>query len=467
MGELIYDKNARISLVILIIIIILYISGGLFFKTHFFFRTSVDGIDISLKTVDEAKAVIFDKVKDFKLDIKGRDDISDEIISTDIELEYEGNKKIDELKESQKPFMWMSALIEKNDYNDIKLFLYNISMLENKIDNLKFITNSNIIEPKNPEFQYTDGKYIVLEEVKGNKINRERLLSVIKTAIENGNKEIDLDESECYEKPKYTINSSEVNEAKEIMDKYVSSKIVYTFDENMETVDGALINKWIDVSEDMKPKIDEKKVKEYINTLSKKYNTVGKERKFESSIGKTVIVKGGYYGWKINSKEEVKALIDNLEHGQNILKEPIYSQKGVSRSDDDIGYTYVEVNITRQHLWFYKDGKVIVQGDIVTGSQSKNTPTYLGVYGLNYKQKDATLKGEGYSSKVSYWMPFNGNIGLHDASWRSSFGGNIYKVNGTHGCINMPKYLAKSIYENIDINTPIICYSEDTKSSND
>ena len=467
MGELIYDKNARISLVILIIIIILYISGGLFFKTHFFFRTSVDGIDISLKTVDEAKAVIFDKVKDFKLDIKGRDDISDEIISTDIELEYEGNKKIDELKESQKPFMWMSALIEKNDYNDIKLFLYNISMLENKIDNLKFITNSNIIEPKNPEFQYTDGKYIVLEEVKGNKINRERLLSVIKTAIENGNKEIDLDESECYEKPKYTINSSEVNEAKEIMDKYVSSKIVYTFDENMETVDGALINKWIDVSEDMKPKIDEKKVKEYINTLSKKYNTVGKERKFESSIGKTVIVKGGYYGWKINSKEEVKALIDNLEHGQNILKEPIYSQKGVSRSDDDIGYTYVEVNITRQHLWFYKDGKVIVQGDIVTGSQSKNTPTYLGVYGLNYKQKDATLKGEGYSSKVSYWMPFNGNIGLHDASWRSSFGGNIYKVNGTHGCINMPKYLAKSIYENIDINTPIICYSEDTKSSNE
>ena len=467
MGELIYDKNARISLVILIIIVILYISGGLFFKTHFFFRTSIDGRDISLKTVDEAKSVIFDQVKDFKLEIKGRDDMSDEIISTDIELEYEGNKKIDELKDSQKPFFWISALIEKNYYNDIKLFIYNTSMLENKIDNLKCINNPNIIEPKNPEFQYTDGKYIILEEIQGSKINRDKLLTIIKTAIENGSKVVDLDENECYEKPKYTINSNEVIEAKEIMDKYVSSKIVYTFDENMETVDGTLINKWIDVSEDMKPKIDEKKVKEYINTLSKKYNTVGVERKFESSIGKTVIVKGGYYGWKINSKEEVKALIDNLENGQNILKEPIYSQKGVSRSDDDIGDTYVEVNITRQHLWFYKDGKVIAQGDIVTGSQSKNTPTYLGVYGLNYKQKDATLKGEGYSSKVSYWMPFNGNIGLHDASWRSSFGGNIYKVNGTHGCINMPKYLAKSIYENIDINTPIICYSEDTKSRNE
>ena len=84
---------------------------------------------------------------------------------------------------------------------------------------------------------------------------------------------------------------------------------------------------------------------------------------------------------------------------------------------------------------------------------------------MNYKQKGATLKGAGYSSNVSYWMPFNGNIGLHDASWRSSFGGNIYKTNGTHGCVNMPKYLAKKIFENIKAGTPVICYSEETESS--
>ena len=257
-----------------------------------------------------------------------------------------------------------------------------------------------------------------------------------------------------------------VKEVKDIIDKYVYSKIVYSFDELMETVDGSIINKWIDIDDDMNPSINEKKVKEYIDSLCEKYNTVGKERKFDSSIGKTVIVKGGYYGWKINSNEEVKALIENIKHGQSVFKEPIYSQKGLSRSDDDIGDTYVEVNITRQHLWFYKNGKLLTQGDIVTGCQSKNTPTAEGVYALNYKQKDATLKGDGYSSKVSYWMPFNGNIGLHDARWRSSFGGNIYKTNGTHGCVNMPQYLAKIIFENIESNTPIICYSEDTKNNN-
>jgi lipoprotein-anchoring transpeptidase ErfK/SrfK len=79
---------------------------------------------------------------------------------------------------------------------------------------------------------------------------------------------------------------------------------------------------------------------------------------------------------------------------------------------------------------------------------------------LNYKQKGPTLRGPGYEAEVTYWMPFNGNIGIHDASWRYSYGGNIYRRNGTHGCVNVPKYLAKRIFENIEEGTPVICYEE-------
>ncbi|MGV2686707.1 L,D-transpeptidase family protein, partial [Clostridium perfringens] len=110
--------------------------------------------------------------------------------------------------------------------------------------------------------------------------------------------------------------------------------------------------------------------------------------------------------------------------------------------ENDIGNTYVEVNITRQHVWFYKDGTLITQGDVVTGDPGKGHSTQLGTYMLNYKQKEATLRGNNYEAKVVYWMPLNGNIGNHDASWRYSFGGNIYKNNGTHGCVNSPSYLA-------------------------
>lgn len=57
-------------------------------------------------------------------------------------------------------------------------------------------------------------------------------------------------------------------------------------------------------------------------------------------------------------------------------------------------------------------------------------------------------------------MPFNGGIGIHDAIWRSQFGGNIYKTNGSHGCVNAPPYLAQKIFENIEPGTPIVCYYE-------
>ena len=153
-------------------------------------------------------------------------------------------------------------------------------------------------------------------------------------------------------------------------------------------------------------------------------------------------------------------MINDIKNGENIIKEPIYLQKALGTRENDIGSTYVEINLTNQYLWFYKDGDIVAQGDIVSGNESRGLSTPVGTYILNYKQKDATLKGAGYSSKVSYWMPFNSNIGLHDATWRNDFGGNIYKSNGSHGCINLPVYLAKKIYENIEPGTPIICYTE-------
>ena len=182
--------------------------------------------------------------------------------------------------------------------------------------------------------------------------------------------------------------------------------------------------------------------------LFRSYDTVGAARNFKTSIGKIVEVKGGLYGWKINRADETKALLENIKLGKVLEKEPIYIQKALSRDENEIGNTYVEINITRQRLWFYKNGKLITQGAVVTGNPNKGYSTMLGTYMLNYKQKGAILIGPDYEAEVTYWMPFFGNIGIHDASWRYSFGGDIYKINGTHGCVNVPIYLAKRIFDN-------------------
>ena len=78
---------------------------------------------------------------------------------------------------------------------------------------------------------------------------------------------------------------------------------------------------------------------------------------------------------------------------------------------------------TNQHLYLFWEGEIVLESDFVSGDMTKSgRMTPPGVFGLTYKTRNAVLRGEDYETPVNYWMPFNGNIGMHDATWRSSFG---------------------------------------------
>lgn len=126
--------------------------------------------------------------------------------------------------------------------------------------------------------------------------------------------------------------------------------------------------------------------------------------------------------------------------------------------DKTVGDTYVEVSLDDQHVWYIVDGDVFLESDCVTGNYgSADTPK--GFFEVNAKISPCTLKGDDYVSYVTYWMPFiGGGWGLHDASWRSSFGGNIYKGGGSHGCVNLPTDVAKKMYAQMEVGTPVIVY---------
>ncbi len=126
--------------------------------------------------------------------------------------------------------------------------------------------------------------------------------------------------------------------------------------------------------------------------------------------------------------------------------------------DKTVGDTYVEVSLDDQHMWYIIDGDVYLDSDCVTGNYgSADTPK--GFFEVNSKASPCTLKGDDYTSYVTYWMPFiGGGWGLHDADWRSSFGGSIYKGNGSHGCVNLPPKIAKEMYAVMEVGTPVIVY---------
>lgn len=453
-------RKIKINLLIVIASSVsIYLLISLYFCSHFFFNSELNGINVSLKAYRRLTSIISDYVRNYELLLIERSGETELIIGHDIGLRYNKSKSIANLRRLQNPFKWIGSLFKRKCYRIKDLYSYNKTLFDRRIDSLRCL-NRKITEPQNVAFRYINGSYDTIEEVYGNKVNRNQLERMIKKHIMEGRRTLDLNNMSCYEIPKYTISSEKTLIAKSKLDKYVATKITYQFGHATEVLDGSTTNRWLRVDEDLEVEIDREQASEYIRTLAKKYDTVGITREFQSSIGKRIELQGGLYGWKIDRDAETDALIDNIKQGEVIEREPLYLQRAFSREGNEIGSTYVEINITRQQLWFYKDGKLLIQGPVVTGNPNRGHATVLGVYMINYKQKEATLRGPGYEAKVTYWMPFFGNMGLHDASWRSRFGGSIYLRNGTHGCVNAPFYLAQAVFENIDEGTPVILYQE-------
>lgn len=231
-----------------------------------------------------------------------------------------------------------------------------------------------------------------------------------------------------------------------------------------EVLDGLTIATWVNGSQGLTVSVDAAKVAAYVQGLRNKYDTPAGTQTWQSADGTAKSIKTDY-GWHIDQAKETEALIANIQSLQSVTREPVYASRAVQTEMPQWGKTFVEIDISSQHVYFYQDGNCVWDSKCVTGTATdpdRATPT--GVFALKYKQRDRVLRGRinpqtgkpSYESPVAYWMPFNGNIGLHDANWRSSFGGNIYLKSGSHGCINLPPKNAKTLFELITPGTVIV-----------
>nr|WP_259473413.1 L,D-transpeptidase/peptidoglycan binding protein [Clostridium estertheticum] len=453
-----YKKTIKVSIVTLPILIVIYLGVSMYFSNHFYYGFAINGIDASCKTVEEVDTEMLTKSKTYTLDLKERNGVKEQIKANEIGLKYNVKDKIQALKESQNSFTWIFSFFSPKTSEMNGIVKYDDKLLKERVDKLAVSDSKKIIEPKDASFKYSDKGYVIVKEVKGNKVDSKQLYANLVSAIIKGEATVDLEAKNSYINPKYTSTSQKVKNAKILLNKYTTSKITYTFAGGEEVLDGSTIHNFLGVDKNLEITFDKDKMNNYVNKVDNNYNTYGKQRDFATSLKTTVKVSGGDYGWLVNRSGEVNDLIVAIKGGQTIKKEPHYTQTAASHDINDIGSTYVEINLKKQHLWFYKNGSLVVQGDVVTGGVSDHHETPKGVYALKYKEKNATLKGEGYSQPVDVFMPFNGGIGIHDLASRHSFGGSVYLTNGSHGCINCPPSLAKTIYNNIDDNTPVICY---------
>ena len=460
------NKVAIALSLIVSVIAVGYVATAVFYSSHFFAKTEINGIDCSNKSVKQVEEYLEKQVSDYKLTLKENDNKTEEIQGQQIALKYVPGNQVKKLVSSQNPFLWVESFWKSRKMEAEIGVEYDESTLKTLIANLDCMKEENQTAPVNAHPEFQNDKFVVVPENNGSQIDTDVFREKVITAVDGLNAELNLSEENCYVKPAYTSDSKEVTDACDTMNKYLGASVTYDFKPNTEVVDSSVISQWVKVDDNMNVTFDENAVKEYIKSLAAKYDTKGKERTFTSASGNTVTVSGGSYGWKIDQDAEYNALIANIQNAETVTREPNYSSRAASHEGNDMGNTYAEVNLTTQHMYYVKDGQIALETDVVTGNPNKGNDTPTGVYSLAYKAKDQTLRGtkkaDGtyeYETPVKYWMPFNGGVGFHDASWQPTFGGSRYLTNGSHGCVNMPPEMAAKLFDLISAGTPVVVHN--------
>jgi hypothetical protein len=248
------------------------------------------------------------------------------------------------------------------------------------------------------------------------------------------------------------------------MDKwneYMRVNVTYAFGDNIGVVNADTVKPNV-VDDGSTVDLPTDWIRTLVYGWGQKYDTFGLAREFTTHSGETVMVEeGGDYGWVIDKDVTIADVTDAILTGAQGERPVTFLYSAMGWDNGDLTGTYVEVSIAEQHLWCYKDYELVMDTDVVTGLPTTERGTTPGTFAVDAKKEDAVLGSldvQGYESPVSFWAPFNGGQGLHDAPWRSDFGGDIYLSNGSHGCVNIPPENMEAIYNAIDIGTAVVVY---------
>lgn len=452
----------RISICMIAAAAIVYCMISLKYRNTFLPNTKIGGITVSGLTIEEVQSEIREGIERYELVLEERDGSEERINGETIGLHPVFDGTLENILRKQNSLLWGLRAIRGAEYPSSYMVEYNKGNMDLAVAALDCLDPEQVVEPADAYVTFVSGIGLqIIKEEPGKAPVRERLSEEIGKAVSSLETRISLDKRAVYKEPGVSETDPELLAQKEVLKVCADVTVTYRFGSRSEVLDGSAILPWLSMDGEGSAVVDRNGVEEYVVNLAKKYNTAYCAKELKTSYGPTVTITKGHYGWLIDKEAETEALLEIIRSGESQEREPVYAQKAASHDGPDYGDTYVEMNLTAQHLFYYKNGKLLIESDFVSGNEAKGWSTPAGAYELTYKQRNAVLKGKNYNTPVTYWMPFNGNIGMHDGYWRSSFGGTIYKKNGSHGCINLPPAVAKTIYENIEAYIPVLCYHLD------
>ena len=322
------------------------------------------------------------------------------------------------------------------------------------------------VAPVNASVEYSSsqGSFVISKEKEGSRLDLYATCEAVKEAIKTRASSLSQTVSKTSIAPTVFSTHENANKAVEEANGYLNINLSYTYSPNgsspyTETLSKAQIADFITTDDNFNVKISDYRINNYCSSMSNKYSASGGYSSFKATGGYTVnisVPSGGHYVDKDSLASDIKSKILNKISGT--FAAPYTGTASSSTLNFD--GTYIEINLSAQHMWFYKNGNCIISTDIVSGNVATWHHTPTGLFSVTSKAKNISLIGPDYVQPVDYWIGFSDPYyGIHDSLWRTSgYGGTIYLYDGSHGCVNTPHEAVAFIYENVDYFTPVIVF---------
>ena len=454
----------------------LYAYKALDYRDRFIPGTVINGISAAEHSVEEMEELL----SEYEVEVFFRDGDPLSISEEDIGFHYVSDGSLDRLMEQQNPYLWGYGLYRETSYEIPEEKAFSEDKLTSLLKSAPQMKESNMVSPKDAYMDYRDGTWMVIPEVEGTKFDPQKAVDTVSEAIRGEKTAVNLDGPDgLYEAPEVRKDDYWLNSDTEQLNGLAGARIVYELPGGKTKVlDGPRLEEWLEVDDEgyyyRDDRVWETGLANFINELADEVDTVYKEHPFTTHDGDEIMLPGkGYYGYRIDKKNEMAQLRGELDDNEQLDREPVYWRTEASDPDDNHGFggNYIEVDLSQQHLWIYENYEVILETDVVSGLNDKDHRTPAGAFFCYDFKTDTTLRGDkqddgewGYETDVDYWIRLTDTgIGLHDASWRYSFGGNIWKWNGSHGCINIPPKIMPKIYDIAYVNLPVAVHYGDTQ----
>lgn len=442
---------------------IVYLMVAFYYNDRFMPNSTIAGKDVNAMTVDEVNKMLMDGNEKYSVTLNFADGKKEVINGDDFDYCYDYSESLNKIMASQNKFEWPYYALYKSQYEASGEAKYDegkvISLLSNLDEYANGYDNSEAIvkiDNRVNHFTLRDDRKPEFNEASAT----DDVLKCISSSADTCDLTSDYDEPSVSDAQQKTLenwaNLENVQKAQVtlsddgielVIDKHVFSTWIKTNSQNLPVFDssGNVL-------------IDDNKVDEYIKVISETFGTDGMDRKWEKYKGGTVLIPCTWDGYIVDEEAEKEALLKTILSGKTETRKPKYSQEGNGHGNAEVGDTYVEVDLSGQKMYYFENGKLKLESDVVSGCKRYHHDTPSMITRIYFMQEGRTLRGENYATFVYYWMAFYNHYGLHDATWRKKFGNDIYLTDGSHGCVNLPKDVAGELYGMVEVGTPVVLY---------